>query len=335
METTAVKELVCSSSMDILIVKLGALGDVINTLPLVRVVKKHLHANITWLVAPLSHPLLSGHPSVGQTIVFDKTNWVSSIIEVKAKLRSQHFDMAFDLQRTFKSASFCMLAKSKRRIGFDRKRCKEMSWLFPFERIPESDPKVHMLTQYLGFAEYLGIPTDEIQWEIPSPGKHPAMLPPHYIVLNIGATKPANRWTVEGFSMLAKEIGEKYNLTAVLTGGKEDQDMAAKIMDTAGQMVVNLVGRTSIDELIDVLNCSMAVVTCDTGPMHLAVALGKEVVALFGPSDADRTGPFQRTVIQKPLYCSPCNKKKCEKPVCMEMISHEDVMKELKKILAG
>lgn len=335
METTAVKELIYSSSMDILIVKLGALGDVINTLPLVRIVKKHLHANITWLVAPLSHPLLTGHPSVDRTIVFDKANWASSIIEVKAKLRAQQFDMSLDLQRTFKSASFCMLAKSKRRIGFDRKRCKEMSWLFPFERIPESDPNTHMLNQYLGFAEYLGIPTDDIQWGIPSPGKHPAMLPQNYIVLNIGATKPANRWTVEGFSMLAKEIGEKYNLTAVLTGGKEDQGMAGKIMDTAGQVAVNLVGRTSIDELIDVLNFSMAVVTCDTGPMHLAVALGKEVVALFGPSDADRTGPFRGTVIQKPHFCSPCNKKKCDDPVCMKMISHEDVMKELERLMAS
>jgi len=318
--------------MDILIVKLGALGDVVNTLPLVRIIKNHLNGTITWLVAPLSYPLVSRHPSVDQAIVFDKTNWSSSLIHAASRLRSRHFDMALDLQRTLKSASFCMLAKSERRIGFDRKRCKEMSWLFPFERIGTSDPNAHMLDQYLGFAEYLGLPRDDIQWDISGSGIHPSMLPEDYIVLNIGATKPANRWTGEGFAMLAEAIQDRYAATPVLTGGKEDTGMADRIAKAAGNTVINLVGRTSIDELIDVLQYAMAVVTCDTGPMHLAVALGKDVVSLFGPSDANRTGPFRGTVIRKPHDCAPCNKKRCEDPVCMKMISHGDVMKELDRL---
>ncbi len=315
--------------MNILIVKLGALGDVINTFPLVRLLKTHFKANITWLVAPLSYPLVSKHSHVDNTIVFDKKEWTSSIIDVKAQLKSQYFDLALDLQRTFKSASFCMLSKAKRRIGFDRKRCKEMCWLFPFERIPESDPKAHMVRQYMEFADYLKIPSDDIKWEIPSSGPHPLTVPQEYIVLNIGATKPANRWITEGFALLTKAVESRFDIATVLTGGKEDQDVASRIMNNAGQRVITLVGKTSIDELKDVLKYSKAVVTCDTGPMHLAVALGKEVVALFGPSDAKRTGPFKGTVIQKQLDCSPCNLKKCKDPVCMEMISHEDVMKEL------
>jgi lipopolysaccharide heptosyltransferase II len=335
METTAVKELVCSSRMDILIVKLGALGDVINTLPLVRRIKIHFKANITWIVAPLSHPLVSNHPCVDHTVVFDKKKWASSILDVKAQLQSKYFDLSLDLQRTFKSASFCMLSKAKRRIGFDRKRCKDMSWIFPFERIPKSNPNAHMLMQYLEFADYLNVPTHDIKWEISASTKHPSALPQDYIVLNIGATKPVNRWTIDGFAALAGEIDQKFNLAAALTGGREDQDMADRIVDAAGHSVINLVGKTSIDELKNVLQCSRAVVTCDTGPMHLAVALGKEVIALFGPSDANRTGPFRGTVIQKAQNCSPCNKKKCKDPVCMEMISHEDVMRELERLMAS
>ena len=318
--------------MDILIVKLGALGDVINTFPLVRLIRNHFHGTITWLVAPLSYPLVSRHPSVDHTIVFDKTDWTSSLVKVVTRLRSQHFDLALDLQRTLKSASFCMLAKSERRIGFDRKRCKEMSWLFPFERIKASDPNAHMLNQYLGFADYLDIPADDIRWEILSPGTYQAMLPENYIVLNIGATKPANRWTDEGFAALARAIKDRYDLTPVLTGGKEDIDMADRITNAAGNTAVNLVGRTSIDELVDILQYSIAVVTCDTGPMHLAVALGKDVIALFGPSDANRTGPFHGKVIAKPHHCSPCNKKRCKDPLCMRLISHDDVIKELDEI---
>ena len=225
--------------MDIFIVKLGALGDVINTFPLVRLLKTHFKANITWLVAPLSYPLVSKHAHVDNAIVFDKKKWASSIIDVKAQLKSQYFDLTLDLQRTFKSASFCMLSKAKRRIGFDRKRCKEMCWLFPFERIPESNPNAHMVRQYLEFADYLKIPTGDItgdlKWEIPTSEKHPPIVPQEYIVLNIGATKPANRWTAEGFAMLSRAMESRFDITTVLTGGKEDQDMANRIVSTAGE----------------------------------------------------------------------------------------------------
>lgn len=319
--------------MDILIVKLGALGDVINTFPLARILKNRLRARITWLVAPLSYPLVSMHPCVDHTVIFDKTDWLASIREVIPQLRNRHFDVSLDLQRTFKSASFCMLSKAERRIGFDSKRCKEMSRIFPFERIPAADPNAHMVNQYLEFAAYLNLPVDDVQWNISASGIHPPIVPEVYIVLNIGATKPANRWTVDGFAMLARAIDERWHIPAVLTGGKEDQAMADDIAKQGGRNLINLVGKTSIDELKDVLQCSTAVVTCDTGPMHLAVALGKRVIALFGPSDARRTGPFRGKVIRKPIHCSPCNKKSCENPACMEMISHNDVTTELESLL--
>ena len=319
--------------MDILVIKLGAMGDVINTLPLVVQLKKHLKAEIHWIVAPLSYPIVSGHPSVDRAILFEKSRWKSSITEVTKAIRSHHFDLVLDLQRILKSGMLCMMANGTRRIGFDRKRCKEMTWLFPFERIPASDPSSHMLLQYLEFADYLGIKESTIEWELSASPTRPDDLPDHYVVLNIGATKPANKWTVQGFAALTDELSRQFRISTVLTGGREDMGMAKQIETICSEKPINLTGRTTINDLKAVLQHAKAVVTCDTGPMHLAVALGKKVVALFGPSDHRRTGPFQGHVIRKSVHCSPCNRKRCENPFCMSDITPEEVMKKLTAIL--
>jgi heptosyltransferase-1 len=319
--------------MDILIVKLGALGDVINTLPLAARLKKHYNARIHWLVAPLSYPVLSAHPCIDEPILLDLSGKATSRTGVLRRLRHRKFDMVLDLQRILKSGLLSLCVPAGRRIGFDRQRCKEMTWLLPFERISAADPKNHMLLQYLEFADYLGVRDTEITWGIHPDGPLPEMLPAEFVVLNIGATKPANRWTPAGFGALARLIEDRLRLRCVLTGGKEDRDMAEHIVAAAGQGVVNRVGVTSIPELIRIMGATRAVVTCDTGPMHLAVALNKKVVALFGPSDHRRTGPFRGKVIRRRMDCAPCNKKSCQDPRCMAALRAEDVFRVLAECL--
>jgi ADP-heptose:LPS heptosyltransferase len=321
------------TEMDILIIKLGALGDVINTLPLVVNLKKHLNADIHWVVEPLSFPLVSAHPCVDNTVLFNRHTWRQSLPGLIRKIRNRHYDLCLDLQRILKSGMMCMVSKSTRRIGFDRTRCKEMSWLFGFDRIPSSDPSRHMVRQYLEFSEYLGLADNDIRWDIPVKGVLPFRLPEEYIVLNIGATKEANKWTAQGFSSLAHEIMQKYHVPCILTGAKEDLGMSSQIMRNNDNGIIDLVGKTTIEELIEVLAGSSAVVSCDTGPMHLGVALGKEVIALFGPADPRRTGPFIGHVIRKPISCSPCNKRKCKNPVCMSSIKSGDVFEKIELIL--
>ncbi|MRR39385.1 lipopolysaccharide heptosyltransferase family protein, partial [bacterium] len=153
--------------MDILIIKLGALGDVVNTLPLAIRLKDHFNARIHWMTEPLSYPLLARHASVDRVILFERSRWVSSLPGLMHDLRAGPFALALDLQRIAKSALFCMASSADRRIGFDRRRCKEMSWLMPFERIPAADPSAHMVSQYLEFASFLGIPEGEVRWDIP------------------------------------------------------------------------------------------------------------------------------------------------------------------------
>ncbi len=318
--------------MDILIIKIGALGDVINTFPLVVNLKTKLGARIHWVVGPLSLPLVKDHPYVDKAIVFDRQKWKTSLPNVVKQLRKQTFDITLDLQRILKSGMLSLSVKTGSRIGFDRKRCKEMTWILPFKRIPESNPFSHMLHQYLEFATYLNVPSNNVRWEIPVSGNIPFDLPKDYIVLNIGATKPANMWTEKGFAALAHILKNNFHIDSVLTGSVEDTGMANRIAASSSREVINLAGKTSINELKEVLAGSKAVVSCDTGPMHLAVALGKDVVALFGPADPRRTGPFSGQVIQKDLPCVPCNKRKCKDPICMKEITPEDVIKRLEEL---
>ena len=220
--------------MKILFIKLGALGDVINTLPLAITLHEKLHARIHWLVEPLSYPLVSSHSSVERAILFDKKHWPQALPVVLKELQSEEFDITLDLQRLIKSGLFCMASKSERKIGFDKARCKEFTWLFPFERIPASDPTVHMAHQYLEFAHYLGATPSEIRWDIPTTGKIPVDLPEKYVVLNIGATTSAKRWTPEGFASLAQGLMHRYAVKAVLTGGPADEPMAQRIESWQG-----------------------------------------------------------------------------------------------------
>lgn len=319
--------------MDILIVKLGALGDVVNTLPLAVRLHRALGARIHWLVEPLSYPIVARHRCVAHVILFDRSRWRPAAAAVVKQLRSRKFDAVLDLQRTLKSGAFAMLARAGRRIGFDRARCKEMTWLLPFDRIPPSEPAAHMVHQYLEFAVYLGAPGSAIQWDIAGGQPPPRELPAAYGVLNIGATKPANRWPQARWAALAGALWEQLRLPCVVTGGKEDVPAAERIQKEAPPGLVDLTGHTRIDELVHVLKNASVVVTCDTGPMHLAVALKTPVVALFGPSDPRRTGPFKGRVVRARVDCAPCNRKTCPDPVCMRQIGPQPVIEQVKVLL--
>lgn len=319
--------------MKVLLIKLGALGDVINTLPLAATLKEQLDARIHWLVEPLSYPLVAENPNVHRAILFNKKQWVRSLPGLIALLRQNRYDMALDLQRLIKSGLFCMCSRSHRRIGFDRQRCKEFTWLFPFERIPADDPLKHMAHQYLDFARYLGADPGVIRWDIPITRRVSFPLPEKFVILNIGATASSKRWTAEGFASLAAEIPKRYGMSCVLTGGPEDVPLSNQIESLSPGAALNLVGRTSLLELKETIALSSAMVTCDTGPMHLAVALGKETVALIGPTNPRRTGPLKGRIVKQELDCMPCNKRECDNPVCLTGLSPEKVLEALDEIL--
>lgn len=320
--------------MKILLIKLGALGDVINTFPLVVNLKQHFNAEIDWLVAPLSYPLVAEHPCVNKAVLFDKKQWRHSLPRALRQIREKRYDVTLDLQRILKSAFFATASRSARRIGFNKERCKEQTWLFPFDRIPPSDTQTHMVNQYFEFSAHMGVPGREVSWMIPRTSTTVPGLPEKYIVLNIGASRIVKLWPPDHFAVLADLIDKKFHLQPVLTGGPGDIHLAKQIIDKACCNIIDLTGKTSVPGLVEVIADAGCVISCDTGAMHLACALGTDLVALFGSTDPRRTGPFRGRVLQKKeLRCVPCNKWKCDDPKCMKAIKPEDVLHELESLL--
>ena len=186
-----------------------------------------------------------------------------------------------------------------------------------------------MLEQYLDFCDHLKIPSAPVKWDITIHAFSRILLPRFYVVLNIGATKKANLWTPDKFALLSDMIHDQMNMISVITGGPEDMNRGKEIESHARIKPVNLTGKTSLRELTGLLSKARGVVSCDTGPMHLAVALGTPTLGLFGPSNPRRTGPYGGEVIFSSMDCSPCNRRKCPNPECMARIDPEKVYKKL------
>lgn len=325
----------------LLIVKLGAIGDVVNTIPLANAFKDSWpDLRLGWLVEPKSLPVIEDHPAVDEIIVFQREIGLPGVGRALREARAFRPDIVIDLQRIIRSGFFAFFSGCRRRLGFNRRRCKEASWLFYNLRLPPRDPGRHMVSQYLEFAAFLGLPETKVQFALPvgesERGRAARLLPPaalksEIVCLNLGASKAANRWPAGHWSRLAELIAGRENNLVVLTGGKQDAETARAVVEgsRAGEEIINLAGRTSLKELGGLYDLAAAVISSDSGPMHIASALGTRTIGLFGPSNPERTGPWNHLseVIRSKGDCSPCGKRRCRRNDCMNEIAPEEVFK--------
>lgn len=286
----------------VLIVRLGAMGDVANALVVATAIKESRpDVQIGWAVHDLAEPLLRGHPDVDKVHVWRRGRGPDEFASFLGGIRSEDYGLAIDLQRILKSALVARLSRARRVLGFDRARTKEMSWLWTLERLPAGRPQAHMITQYLDFVKYLGLPRLAPKRRLPEDLEARTWAealveqlgrPP--IVLNVGASKVKNRWRADRFGELAGQVIEQLELPVVLSGGPGDMALADAAWTALGgsPQALNLVGETSIPQVIELARIARVFVSCDTGPMHLAAAVGTPVVALFGPANPERTGPY-------------------------------------------
>lgn len=320
-----------STPHNVCIVKLGAIGDVVNCLPLLnRLRDAWPEARLSWVIAPLAHGLVRGHPAVDEFLELDvkqRSSWRPFVRE----LRSRRFDLVLDLQRILKSGLITRLSGAPRRMGFDRARCKELSWLFSNERLPANPHPGVTVAQYLEFADALGVPPREARWDLPLtawPHAGPA------VSLGIGASKPSNLWPLKRWSALIERLVMRLGAERIaLVGGPQDRNMADALLASAPAGLVDTVGKLSLKASAGLIASSEMFVSCDTGPLHIAVATGTPVVALFGAADPLRTGPFGKpeAVLYEPADCSPCRKRECfvEGHPCMHNIEMESVFQRI------
>ncbi|QDU69578.1 MurG-like transferase [Planctomycetes bacterium Pla86] len=284
----------------VLIVRLGALGDVTGALACagaLRRARPDLH--VGWAVHDLALPLVEGHPWVDRVHLWKRGGGIAGLLSFVGELRAERYDVVLDLQRILKSALVARLCGASRTVGYDRARAKELSWLLHSEHIAPGDRRAPMILQALEFAAHLGATDLTPMRELPREPEAEAWaqalvaeLGAAPIAVNVGASKPPNRWVPERFAQLARTLAE-HGHSIVLTGGPEDRDWAAAACGAAdGARIRDLVGRTSIPQLVSLYRRLSLYVGCDTGPMHVAAACDVRCVALFGPADPQRTGPF-------------------------------------------
>jgi heptosyltransferase I len=331
--------------LNILIVKLSAIGDVLHTLPsLVELRKLYPDAHITWVVEEAAADLIKNHPALDAVLISRRRSWMKSLTPgaIGRSLREIHFfvkelrqrpyDLVIDFHGLLKSSLIVLASGGKRKLGYDS--LQELSGLFLNEKIPE-DMNKHAVDRYLDFPRYLGAKTGQAEFPLPADRdaeeKTVLLLQKHdleernFIAINPVALWETKLWDNEKFARLADLIIGELNIKVVFTGSEKKA-----IEDITSQMkerVVNLGGETSLPDLASLYKKALIVITTDSGPMHLATAVGTAVVALFGPTDPARTGPYglDHTIIRAQLSCSPCLLKKCPTKKCMQDISPKQV----------
>ena len=330
----------------ILVVLHGSIGDVTRALPLANLIRRGFpKATLAWAIEPPSLPLVEHHSAVDEVILFDRSRWWNQVGPFLRKIRAGHFDLVLDLQRHLKSGIVSRWSGAPQRLGFHRLDCKEFNWVFNNHHIPPAGTGLSKFDLYLRFAEYLGLGPEPVEWKL-SLTKEEQVCVDRYLE-NVGADFATlfvgSRWESKGWfpaqmSSCAKLLQQRYGLSVVLLGSKEDATLATQVEIPRGQVITNLVGGTSLREAIGIIAKARIAVGPDTGLMHIAAAVGTPVVSLWGATSPRRTGPygFGDLAIQGRAPCSPCYRKRCPiGRVCMQSIDVEEIMAKIEMGLSG
>jgi len=281
---------------------LTALGDAVHVLPVVTALKRSSpETRITWIVQPAAAALVKGHPAVDDVIVFDRARGRSAFVETRRALATREFDTVLLLQPYLKAALLAAFARAPVKIGTDRSRARDLSWLATPTRLPRR-PLGHMQDQFLEFVEFLGVPAEPLVWDLgPWPDERSGQAtffagierPVASIV--VATSKAEKDWLPERWADVCDALVDEYGLQPVLVGGRSTRELAAEraILDRARRRPLSALGSGG-RPLVSILDGSALVLSPDTGPLHMSVALGRPTISLIGYADPRRTGPYRR-----------------------------------------
>lgn len=334
-----------TNQQNILIVNVNWLGDVLFSTPFLRAVKENYgQAHLAVLAVPRVRQILEGNPYVDEVIIFDERGKDKNIVawfKLIAALRKKQFHLAFILKPSFNRTLILKLSGIKEIIGFDHP--KNSALLTRKIKFPR---KMHKVDHFLSIAEGLGLKISSRNYEfIPARAdrerieelfalkKIDRSLP--VVVLNPGGNWLPKRWPAENWTALAKAIKKEWQVNLIITGMDKDKELAKKITSGLQGGIFDFTGETTLGELAALMQKVTLVISADSGPMHLAAAVGTKVIALFGPTCAELTGPYppdKHTVLQKNVGCViPCYNQKCPDYRCMKAITSDDVINAMRE----
>ena len=337
--------------MNILIVKLSAIGDVIHALPVSYALrKKYPTAHITWVVEPTAYEIVKHNPCVDEVILFQKKafktfkGFKQNFKPFYKLLHQRKYDISIDLQGLFKSMAVVLTANAKKKIGYVDMR--EGSNLIS-KTIKGPHFNGHIVDRYLDTVKYLGCDTDNIIFPLKNTAEEINYVNnllmdnkiddnTPFIVFAVGTNWVNKCWSTKNFAILS-DLLSKHSIKTVLIGfGKNDEQKALEITrQNTSNNIVNLVGKTSLMQTAALIKKAKAVVGGDTGNLHLAAALNIPAIMLMGPTDPNRNGPYKQihNVILAGHDCDGCWKRTCRKNIdCLSTITPNLVLKKILKI---
>jgi heptosyltransferase-1 len=333
----------------ILIVKLSSIGDVVQSLPVAAALRRRFPgAYIAWAVKPAAADVVAGNPYLSETLVLGGQAARSDCRalpplrepqRLARALRERRFELAIDMQGLFKTALVARLSGAPARIGFRNRQ--EGAFLLNNLSIVPDRRDLHAVEVYLGFAAAVGAPTTPVEFSIAISESDERAVDgllgdrDNLVALIPGARWLSKRWTPAKFAAVADALADGEGCTSVVVGASSDTALAAEVAASAKAPILDLTGKTTLKQLAALFRRCRLVVSNETGPMYIASAMGTPTVAIFGPTDAERLGPYGsvHAKVVPDLPCRPCRRRTCQPLRCMEAIAPEPVVSAARRLL--
>ncbi len=298
------------------IVMLSALGDVVHALPIVTAIKRHAPAtHLTWILQPGPAMLVRGHPAVDEILLFERQRGWRAFVDLRAELASRPFDLVLALQPYFKAGLLTWMTRAPVKLGLDRGRSRDLNTLFTTHRLP-ARPVGHIQDQFLEYLDAIGVPRGEPEWGL-APAEADRVAARDIVAgvrgplvgFVVATSRPAKNWAPERYATLATRLAASAGARCVLLGGTSarEREAADAILASVSAAPVDVTAESlpSAAGPIDALGCGLrttlallascdVVVSPDTGPFHMTVAMGVPAVGLYGYTNPKRFGPYRR-----------------------------------------
>lgn len=281
------------------ILRLSALGDVTHVVPVVRAIQSHWpNTKITWVCGAFESKLLANLENV-RFVTFNKSAGFAEYRALWRTLRDTQFDVLLHMQVSARANIASLGIRAKLRLGWDSTRARDMHGMCINARVPFVQQQ-HQVLGFLSFAQTLGIPITQPSWQFPVDEREQAFVNQHLdrlrrtLIISPSSSHTLRNWTVEGYAAVADHAIQSHNMQVILCGGPSASEvaLAQSIADAASGDLLNLTGKDTLQQLIALTHACDVVLSPDSGPLHLANALGKPVIGLYACTWSRRSGPF-------------------------------------------
>ena len=343
-----------AAPVSVCILRLSAIGDVCHTLAVVRTLQQAWpDTRFTWIIGKLEAKLLSHLPDI-EFIVYDKRSGLKGYRQLRQQLRQRRFDVLMHMQLSIRASLVAMLIKARIRLGFDRARARELQWLFTNRSIP-AQRNQHVLDGLFGFADYFCIHDHVLRWDIPLPDTALAyaqsVIPDTQptLVISPCSSHVLRNWRAEYYAEVADFASSQLGMRVLICGGPSavEKEMGAAICTQMKQPVSNLVGKDTLLQLLATLQRTTVLISPDSGPAHMATAVGTPVIGLYATANPAGSGPYlsrewcvnkYEMAAEKFLH-KPASRiawtTKIEYPGVMDLITPAEVIQKLRQLMAS